>query len=108
MELLHEEIEQRDDNISDLVEQLEAANAQIGAMTESYQEGLVLLQQLEQEKAQWQEQMSFARNVLEKQRLVDAAKLKSVEEKYTSVKSLYLGVEKRMLELRSENDIARQ
>lgn len=30
MELLHEEIEQRDDSISDLVEQLEAANAQIG------------------------------------------------------------------------------
>lgn len=37
--------------------------------------------------------MAFARHVLEKQRLVDAAKLKSVEDKYTSVKSLYLGVE---------------
>eukprot|EP00026_Physarum_polycephalum_P003525 Phypoly_transcript_03538.p1 GENE.Phypoly_transcript_03538~~Phypoly_transcript_03538.p1 ORF type:complete len:683 (+),score=114.19 Phypoly_transcript_03538:324-2372(+) len=108
MDLLQEEIEQRDENIRDLVEQLEAANAQISALTESYQQGLILLQQLEQEKAEWQEQMSFARNVLEKQRVVDAAKLKSVEEKYTSVKSLYLGVEKRMLELRSENDKARQ
>lgn len=85
-------------------------------------------------------EITLARNVLDKQRVVDSAKLKSVEDKYNSVKSLYLGVEvptllplsfhsityikllllfcsfhsivftgsqKRMLELRSENEKAR-
>ncbi len=37
--------------------------------------------------------MNVARTVLERQRAVDDAKLKSVEDKYTSVKTLYIGVE---------------